>query len=70
MNVRALMTKLAQHGCTSADLAEILGISKSSVYRKLSGVTEFTRLEISIMKSAFMLDEDSLVEIFFDCESA
>ncbi len=69
MNVRALMIKLTQNDCTMSDLAKILGISKSSVYRKMSGITEFTRLEIATIKSAFNLNDDDLVEIFFDCKS-
>ena len=66
MNIRALMIKLIEHGYTTARLAELLGISKSSVYRKLSGTTEFTRQEIALIRNAFSLDDDSLVEIFFE----
>ena len=66
MNIRALMAQLVKHNYTSLGLANLLGISRSTVYRKISGQVEFTRAEIAIMRDAFSLDSDSLIEIFFE----
>lgn len=66
MNIRALMAQLVKNNYTTLGLANLLGISRSTVYRKISGQVEFTRAEIAIMRDAFSLDSDSLIEIFFE----
>ncbi len=65
MNVRALMIILTQNNCSVPQLAKLLCISKSSIYRKLSGVCDFSRAEIAVMKKMFSLSSEKLVEIFF-----
>ncbi len=65
MNIRKLMSKLAYKNCNTAELAEALGLSKTSVYRKLSGKSDFTCTEISKLKSRLELSGDDLVQIFF-----
>ena len=65
MNIRALMAELAYNDCSVAKLANTLGISKTSVYRKLSGQTEFTRSEIAAMKSSLNITGEKILNIFF-----
>ena len=65
MNIRELMGKLAYKNCNTAELAEALGLSKTSVYRKLSGQSDFTCTEIGKLKSRLDLSGDDLVNIFF-----
>ena len=65
MNVRALMVILTKNNCSVPELAKLLCISKSSIYRKLSGVCDFSRSEIALMKRIFSLSSENLVEIFF-----
>lgn len=65
MNIRALMAELAYNDCKTADLAEILGVSKTTVYRKLYGSTDWTRGDIAAISDALSLDCDRIVEIFF-----
>lgn len=65
MNIRALMSELAYKNCSVAKLADLLGISKTSVYRKLSGKTEFTCSEIEIMKNTLNISGEKLLKIFF-----
>lgn len=65
MNIRLLTIKLLAENISNSTLAEKLGIGRSTLYRKLSGQTEFTRSEIAAMKEVLSLDDDLLVEIFF-----
>lgn len=65
MNIRELMSELAYKNCSVSELAERLGLSKTSVYRKLSGKNDFTRTEIEKIKSLLELSDEALVKIFF-----
>ena len=65
MNIYALNVKLDQNRCTYKQLAEILQISRSSLYRKISGQTEFSCREIAIIRQHLKLSDAALIEIFF-----
>ena len=50
------------------ELSEIqvgLGLSRSALFRKLSGVTEFKRNEIKYLIDKLNLTEDTVIKIFF-----
>lgn len=65
MNIYALNLMLDQNHCSNKNLADSLGISRSSLYRKMSGQTEFTCCEIGIIRRLLKLSDEALVEIFF-----
>lgn len=65
MNIRLLLARLCYKDITNAEFASLLGIGRSTLYRKLSGRNEFTRAEIAKIREALELDDDALVEIFF-----
>lgn len=65
MDTRALMAQLVYKGYSTAKFAEILGISKTTMYRKLYGESEFTRGEIEVIINELGLDIEELVMIFF-----
>jgi DNA-binding XRE family transcriptional regulator len=65
MDTRALMAQLVYQGYTTAKLAEILGVSKTTMYRKLYGESEFTRCEIEAIIKELRLDSERIVTIFF-----
>ncbi len=65
MNVRELMSELAYKNCNVAELAKMLGLSKTSIYRKLSGKTDFTCTEIGRLKTRLEMSDETLVKIFF-----
>ncbi|MBQ7822501.1 MAG: helix-turn-helix domain-containing protein [Clostridia bacterium] len=65
MNIYALNLRLDQKKCSYKDLAELLGISRSSLYRKLSGQTDFTCTEIAGIRQHLALTDTALIEIFF-----
>jgi len=45
---------------------EILHISRSSWYRKITGKSEFTRWEIETLARALQLDESELMSVFYE----
>ena len=63
MNVNAFKSQLALKGLTLNELAKKIGISRSAMYRKLNGKSEFTRQEIIDIMAAFGADDPT--EIFF-----
>ena len=65
MNVRELMSELSYNDCNVAELAQALGLSKTTIYRKLSGQTDFTCSEIEKLKSHLELSDEKLLKIFF-----
>lgn len=68
MNVRELKAQMIRHDKSADQLCEACGISRTSWFRKVSGVTEFTQNEISILRRELELDADQTMLIFFDGE--
>ena len=66
MNRQMLKAKIVMLDKTSTEVLEDLGISRSAWYRKLSGASEFTRDEITMISSYLNLDEEEMIGIFFD----
>lgn len=56
---------LAKHGKKKSEVADLLGISVATLYRKIKGISDFTRQEIQIIKLAFSLSDEELNSIFF-----
>ncbi len=65
MRIRELMSELTYKNCNVAELAKALGLSKTSVYRKLSGKSDFTCSEIEKIKARLDMSDEVLVKIFF-----
>ncbi len=65
MQIRELMSELAYNNCNISELAATIGMSRSSIYRKLSGKTDFTCTEIGKIKTRLNLNGDDLIRIFF-----
>lgn len=65
MNVNLLKSQIALKGKTIKEIALKLNISKSALYRKMYGKSEFTRSEISILISFLEIDVEQAMEIFF-----
>ena len=65
MNVNLLKSVIALKGKTIKELAEGLGISKSGMYRKMHGQSEFTRAEIQKLIEILEIDFNTAIEIFF-----
>lgn len=59
-----IKAELARKNMTQNDLAKAMGISPTSLWHKMTGVTEFTLAEIRCVRDALNLNDDKLIEIF------
>lgn len=67
-NERKFKSALILNGVTVDDLAETLGVNKSTVYRKIERNGDFSRDEISKIMRVLNLSDPC--DIFFDGELA
>lgn len=65
MNVNKLKGKIVEKGMNVEKLAEIIGIDRSSLYRKLNNSEKITIGEAAQMKDALGLSTDEATDIFF-----
>ncbi|MDU1265362.1 MAG: hypothetical protein E6970_05995 [Peptostreptococcus sp.] len=56
---------IAKSGKTVSCVIKYLGISEASYYRKVNGVSDFTRNEIQLMKDILNLSMEEVEKIFF-----
>lgn len=68
MNEKKLRAKMVELGETVPSVSQKLGISEASLRNKLTGRTEFTQGEISLLVSSFGLSKDEVMDIFFSPE--
>ena len=64
-NERKFKAKLVEAGLTVEKLAEIIGINQATLYRKIAGKSEFTRIEMQVVQKALHLSREDLCSIFF-----
>jgi transcriptional regulator with XRE-family HTH domain len=65
MNENELRAEIARSGLTMSELAERIGISKSAMHRKVSGITEFRQSELAAIKIVLGLTDRVMARIFF-----
>ncbi len=65
MNASLLMMTMAVKDVKVGDICQALGISRASWFRKMKGITQFTREEISGISRVLFLDDVQLIQIFF-----
>ncbi len=66
MNVNLLKSKIVLEGKSLKEVANKLKISKSALYRKMYGKSEFTRGEISVLIKYLKIDVGQAMDIFFN----
>lgn len=66
MNINLLKSQIALRGKKITDIAKVLSISKSAIYRKLNGCSDFTRQEIAKIMEYLDINTDLAMKIFFD----
>ncbi len=64
MNINKLKGKIVENGLNVEKLADMIGIDRSSLYRKLNNAEKITIGEAVKMKDALCLDEVEAYEIF------
>lgn len=60
-----LKAKFVENGFTMEQVAQLLGINPVTLYRKMSGDSEFTRNEIAMLKNALNISLEEISNIFF-----
>lgn len=58
-------SKYVEHGLTAVEVARIMEISPTTLYRKINGESDFTRLEIQKFRAALGLSSEEISYIFF-----
>lgn len=69
-NERRFRERLFREGYTKEKLAGVLGINQATLYRKINGKSEFTRIEMQLVQNALHLSREELCSIFFAGELA
>ena len=64
-NEKQFKKKLIDCDLTLKEIATAIGISETTLYRKIKGVTDFSRNEMSIIKSTLKLNITEFEQIFF-----
>ena len=67
MNSRKFRAMMIEHGDTVESLSRVIGIARSTMYRKIGGYggADFTREEIATIKRHWSLTPEEVDEIFF-----
>ena len=65
MNTNEFKASRVRKGFTQEKLAQLLGVTKSSLSRKENGITPFNCIEISLIKVALELTPEDIDKIFF-----
>ena len=65
MNTLKLKAKFVEKQMNVSDVADALGINRSTLYRKLSNLEEFTVKQVCLLKEKLELTPAELTEIFF-----
>lgn len=58
-------SKIIEKGMTIKDISVILGIRETTLYRKMNGISDFTRNEIQLFREKLNLSADETDAIFF-----
>lgn len=66
MNLIALRQKMLEQQKSNKDIAFELGISRSAIQRKLSGISEFSQGELKILINVLNLSKHEAMSIFFE----
>lgn len=65
INKNALHAAIVVNGLTKSGLADYLGISSQSLYKKMNGSREFSRSEIMKIMDILKISDDEVMNIFF-----
>ena len=60
-----LLAKMVEKGISKNEIASALGVDCATLYRKISGASDFKRQEIEIIRSRLQLTVDEAEAIFF-----
>jgi transcriptional regulator with XRE-family HTH domain len=64
-NGNILKAKMVEKGVSMERLANVLGINTATLYRKIKGISDFSRADIQAIRSTLSLTLDEVDRIFF-----
>lgn len=64
-NENLFRKKLIDLNISIRELSKIIGINEATLHRKIKGITDFSRNEMSIIKLKLMMNSDEFESIFF-----
>lgn len=65
MNTALFKYCTTRAGFSLAKLADVLGINPATLYRKMTGESDFTRAEMTLIKECLDLTFEEVEKIFF-----
>ena len=65
MNTNLLLAKVTERGIAKAGFPKMIGMSASSWYKKLRGITDFTQQDIIRIAQVLFLSDEDIIRIFF-----
>lgn len=65
MNGNELRAEMMRCGVSMKELSIILGIDRSTLYKKITGKTQFLQSEIAKITETLNLNSDRMIAIFF-----
>lgn len=65
MDTKLLKSKMVLAGKRPKDLCEAAGIGESTFYKKLKGISDFTKPEIEAIAKEIGLNRTEVMDIFF-----
>nr|DAI56289.1 MAG TPA: Regulatory protein-modification, helix-turn-helix, transcriptional regulator, DNA [Caudoviricetes sp.] len=63
-NIPELKAECARHGVTLEELASRIGVNNATLYRKMTGKSEFYRNELQVIRDVLCLNDDKFLLIF------
>lgn len=57
--------KMISAGLSIKDIANAVGVNEATLYRKIKGITDFTRNEMVVIRSVLHLNTSDFENIFF-----
>ena len=66
MDINLLKAQIALKGKKISDITKLLKISKSAIYIKLNGKSDFTRKEILLLINFLDISTERAMDIFFN----
>lgn len=57
--------KMISAGLSIKDIANAVGVNEATLYRKIKGITDFSRNEMVVIRSVLRMNTDEFEKIFF-----
>lgn len=63
-NIPELKAECTRHGVTLEELASRIGVNNATLYRKMTGKSEFYRNELQVIRDVLCLNDEKFLLIF------